>query len=215
MKKRILFLFFVLSILILPLIISVSIDNVQGQMNQIQDAKDKYSDTNYWNEKWDYLGKEWKNIFMKNKIIAFLDAFFTKTSFVFQILFGVPYSMSLVLFGIVFLWLVVFIEVGRIFNVYEKTQGFIAYLISTIVAVFLAQLKLFESLVLLIGQFIFSFESTFIRVILFCLVVLGFIFLNHFNKLLINSLKKDKEKQEKEEEKLNRWTLKKIVEIYK
>ena len=199
----------------MPLIISVSIDNVQGQMNQIQDAKDKYSDATYWNEKWDYLGKEWKNIFMKNKIIAFFDNFFTKISFIFQILFGAPYSMSLVFFGIIFLWLVVFIEVGRIFNVYEKTQGFIAYLISTIVAVFLAQLKLFESLVLLIGQFIFSFESTFIRVILFCLVVLGFIFLNHFNKLLINSLKKDKEKQEKEEEKLNRWTLKKIVEIYK
>jgi len=215
MKIGILFLFFILSILILPLVISVDIDDIQEQVNKIQDVKDKYSDTSYWNEKWDYLGKEWKNILMKNKFVTILDGFFTKISVVFQILFGVPYSMSFVLLGIVFLWIFVFLEIGRIFNLFEKTHGLIAYLISAGFAIFLAQLKLFESLILLAGQFIFSFESLFMKIILFCLVIGAFIFLNHFIGILIISFKKDIEKQEKEEEKLNRWTLKKIVEIYK
>src|SRR3989338_3842042 len=47
--------------------------------------------------KWDYLAREWKNIFLKNKFVSAIDSFFTKISIVFRILFGMEYSMSLVL----------------------------------------------------------------------------------------------------------------------
>ena len=56
--------------------------------------------------KWDYLGREWQTIFLKNKYVAIVDNFFKKNPKVFFILFGTPYSLSLTLLLIIALWLV-------------------------------------------------------------------------------------------------------------
>lgn len=183
------------------------VENVESNVKGI-------TDTSKWNEKWDYLAKEWKAMLLKNPIIKTADSFFTSISKVFKFVFGVPYSMSLVLFGIIFLWLVFLLEMGRIFSVFEKTQDF-AYLISAVLAVILANLKVFEYLSLLIGRFIFSSESIFGRFISLCLVIGGVFLLSYLVGFIVKLIKKDIKKQKKEEDDLDRWTFKKFLEGYR
>ncbi len=101
--KKIVFAFFILVLLFVPFILSdvatTLEQNVQTAQN-VKDTIDKSSDTQYWQEKWDYLGNEWKTIFLKNPVVAAFDSFFTQISIVFEVLFGVPYELSFALLGI-------------------------------------------------------------------------------------------------------------------
>jgi len=120
MKK--VFVFFVLGILFLNFAVAADpLDGFEDKINQVQDVKEKVEegvekskDQAVWEEKWDYLGKEWPKLMLRNDVVLKLDGFFSKFSLVFSILFGAPYSMSLVLFFIVFLWLFFFSSIMKI-----------------------------------------------------------------------------------------------------
>jgi len=198
------------------------LSGVDDKMNQLEDSVkntentiNSLSNPDSWDEKWDYLGGKWGDILLKNSVVKSLDSFFTQFSIIFRIVFGINYSLSFVFFGIVFLWLFVFLESARVFGVFERTQGLIAYFVSGVLAMMFANFKAFEYLALNLGRFIFSSESVLSRVIFFLIVVAGFFLLNYLNGFFIKSLKKDIKMQKKEEENFNKWSLKKIAEFYR
>lgn len=57
------------------------------------------------NVKWKYLGQEWQKIFLKNKVIASIDAALKKFNFLFIFLLAREYSFSLAVLFSFMLWL--------------------------------------------------------------------------------------------------------------
>jgi len=200
-KRGIAFLFFVGCILVLltmPLLASQDLGGVgnelQGGVDKLSEGANKYTETAYWQEKWDYLGQEWKKILLKNSAIAALDNFFTKISIVFKILFGAPYSMSLILLGIIFLWFVVFLDAGKLINSWGiMGTGGLAYLASGLLAVVLAQIKLLEYIILILGRLAFSPANRWTRLFIMLAIFLGFVFFSYFVNLYSKFLKTRKE----------------------
>ena len=83
--------------------------------------------------KWDYLSREWKSIFLKNKLVSAIDGFFTKISFVFKGIIGIEYSMSFIfLFGVI-IWITIFIVLFNPVSVMFKNK-LVALPVSFIVA---------------------------------------------------------------------------------
>lgn len=176
MKKIFLILFF-LSLFISPLVFSEVSDSLEQNMEKAQNVKDtieKSQDTQYWEEKWDYLGNEWKSIFLKNPVVASFDSFFTKISIVFEVLFGVPYSLSLVLVGILFLWIFIFINLVPIINATGFFSKSLSYLVSFGLCIILAQFKTFEVIAILLGRLVFSPEYVWTRLIFLFILFLSF-----------------------------------------
>jgi len=182
--------FFVVCVLVLPMLISQDLNNeLQGGVDKLSEGVDKYSETTYWQEKWDYLGQEWKILLMKNQAIAAMDSFFTKISVVFKILFGAPYSMSIILLGIIFLWFVVFLDAGRVINSWGIIgTGGLAYFASGLLAIILAQIKILEYIILILGRLAFSPANRWTRLFIMLAIFLGFVFfeflVNWYNKFL-------------------------------
>ena len=189
------------------------IDSVDSGVQKVDDAAKKIDDIK--NTKWDYLGKEWKAMFLKNSIIKDLDSFFTKFSIVFKILLGMNYSLSLVLFFVFLLWLIFIVESKRLLKTVEGFGNGIALLISIVLAIIISYFHFFEYAVRSLGNFIFSPENYFFRFLLFCLVIILFIFADFLDRFVYFYIKKENKILRKDEEELNRWTLKKIVDIYK
>src|SRR3989338_4560371 len=107
--------------------------------------------------KWEYLGKEWQTIFLKNKYVAGIDNFLKKISFVFLFLFGEPYSLSLTLFLVIIFWFYLFFEISKIlsFTAFSKRPSKI---IGVGVVIIVAQTSLLRKIVEFAGNFIFSRE---------------------------------------------------------
>jgi len=185
--KKLLFVFFVLFILFAPFILSEVSDSLEQNVEKAQDIKDtieKSQDTEYWEEKWDYLGNEWKAIFLKNPVVSSFDYFFTKISFVFEVLFGVSYSLSFVLLGIVILWIFVFFSLVPLASATGFFSGNISYLVSLVLCIILAQFKTFEIIVLLLGRMAFSPEYVWTRLIVLFVIFISFALLAYLDRKL-------------------------------
>ena len=62
MKSKILFFVSIIFlVLILQNVYSQSLDDVEDKVDDLEDKVDTYSEQDYWEDKWDYLGKEWKS----------------------------------------------------------------------------------------------------------------------------------------------------------
>src|SRR3989338_6576000 len=108
MKKSALFSVFIIFLLVLASLILIlhaakAQENIPGLPSGLSPEEVEKTQENI-EGKWDYLAREWKNILLKNKFVSAIDGFFTKISFVFRILFGMDYSMSLVLLIAIILW---------------------------------------------------------------------------------------------------------------
>ncbi len=200
MKK--IFLTFALVLLLLsPLILSDTASSLNSALDQnvekaqaISDSLEKSQDTQYWEEKWDYLGTEWKAIFLKNPVVAEFDAVFTSISIVFEIFFGIPYSLSFLFLGVFILWVFFFLNLRRIVSVLEFSAGSgsksfsfsggMSYVGSAMLCVILAQFKLFEGIVSLLGRLAFSPEYVWTRLIVLVVIFLGFGVLSFLDRKL-------------------------------
>ncbi|MEK6875176.1 MAG: hypothetical protein AABX30_00670 [Nanoarchaeota archaeon] len=215
--KEALFLFFIFSILVLPLIVSQDLgdagDELQGQVDELEEAKNKYSETTYWEDKWDYLEKEWKAILLKNKIIFTLDSFFTKINFIFKFLFAMDYSISIILFGIIFLWLFVFVDVGGLIKSWGIVgEGFLPYIASFFISVVFSWIKLFESIILIFGRLIFSPKYTWVRFFIFFAIFIGFIILQYLTAIFSKFLKAKREGAKRKSADLAQKSIKKFAD---
>jgi hypothetical protein len=191
MNKKICIIF-ILSLLLLPLILNFSQSENQDIFGISSDSGVKLT------QKWEYLGKEWKNIILRNPIVQSIDSFFQKMNPVFLVLFGVNYSLSLTLFLIVFFWMCLFF---LIFNVLKYTifsKG-VALLISLGIAIGAAQIKLFQMPVnFFIGLF-FGEKSWWVKLLIGAGVLIGIVIavvlVKKFGKKFAESKKRMKEEE--------------------
>lgn len=162
--------------------------------------------------KWDYLGKEWKNILLKNSIIKKIDSFFTKISFIFRILFGQTYSLSITLFFVVILWFFIFIFVGNILKSSGFIRGVPAYLIGLVPAIILAQLDIFRKIVVAVGTFVFSREAKWARITLAIVAIFVLILLFAVSEALSKYLEKRRKLTKEKEAELSQEKIKRFSE---
>ena len=193
MKKSLALLIIFVLFVNLFILSSVSLVSATPDLGQLEEGKEQIetlTEQDYWNEKWDYLGQEWKKIFLKNPVISALDSFFTNISIVFRILFGVPYSMSLVLLGVIFLWVVIAFDAGRIISAYNLLKGWMAYVGWALLAIVLAQVKVFEYIILFLGRLAFAPSHWMARTAIILGLISGFFvyeaFMSLLNKYLID-----------------------------
>ncbi len=147
MKKLSIIIFILACLLLFGIFIVKAdlIDSVDSNIQKVEDTKSKIEDIQ--NTKWDYLGKEWKAIFLKNKIIFGIDSFLTKISIIFKILIYEPYSLSLRFFIILILWLFVFFNLSRLLgeSFFEGGVSYIVGFVITIILAYFGAFKLFYS----------------------------------------------------------------------
>jgi hypothetical protein len=147
--------------------------------------------------KWDYLSKEWKTVLLKNKYISAVDSFLQKISYIFVILFGQPYSLSLTLLLVIIFWLCFFFVFSVIFKNYSSFSPPIAYIISLILVVIAAQLKLWEKQATFFLWLIFGDKpwwfSVIIIILLAAIFFLLFTYIKKFGKQISANRKKMKE----------------------
>ena len=177
-------------------------DDINEKVGAIEDI-DEIIET-----KWDYLGQEWQSIFLKNKVVSFLDNFFQKISLVFEILFGQPYSLSLTLFFIILLWFFFFLKFGEVLTDYSIFSSGISLLIGLGATIILAQSNLFFKIVQFFGWLIFSQQTVWVRWVIFWVIIFALAFAYKATSALGEAAKTKKEKMEKEEEKHNRGIIK-------
>jgi len=183
------------------------IEGLEDTKENIEEGVDKIKKT-----KWDYLGEKWKTAFLKNKFISFVDSFFQKINFVFVVLFGENYSLSLTLFFIIILWFGFFFKLSEVLADYSTFSSSVATVIGFGLVIIMAQLKFFRVIVESFGWLVFSQEAWWIRLIIFVVIVFVVVFLYKFSSQIGDSFKKNKEKTKEEmkkaEEKINRGIVK-------
>jgi hypothetical protein len=219
MKKSLVFVLLLIFFIgfVIPLVIAQDIqqnleENVEGNIKKIENIPDKireYSSTDKWEEKWDYLGDGWQKLLLKNKFIAKVDKFLSNFSLVFSILFAKPYSISLLLFGVIFLWMfflfnfVDLLEASGFFKGGYKWGGGI------LISVILAQVGFFETLIVFFGNIAFAPKYSLTRFFILLIFVGALILIRYGDqKLAIYLKKKYGGSAEKKLERLHKSNLK-------
>ena len=188
-------------------------EKLQEGIEKAEDIKEKLEEG-----KWDYLGKEWKEILLKNKFVSFVDNCFKKISFVFTFLFGEPYSLSLTLLLVIILWFYFFFKFSEIFTDYSSFSPTTAMVIGFAFTIILAQFQILRKVIEFFGWLVFSQEANIWRFFVMLGIFLAMIGIYYLSSYLGNSFKKSKEEKEKRKEKMeksrakiDRGTLRKLV----
>jgi len=158
--------------------------------------------------KWDYLGKEWKNMLLKNKYIGKANELFTKFSIVFKILFNMDYSLSITLLVIILLWIFFAFESGSIIQKAFGINNFLAFLIGAGISIILAQLNFLLLITKMTGWLVFAKKGWWWNVLMIGVIILIFVLLYYFGGTLAKLLEKRREEQKKKEGELTIGTIK-------
>lgn len=195
-------------------------EDLEGAEEKLQEGIEKAEDIKEKLEegKWDYLGKEWKEILLKNKFVSAIDGFFTKISFVFRFLFGEAYTLSLTLLLVIILWFYFFFKFSEIFTDYSSFSSTTAMVIGAAFTIILAQIQILRKIIEFFGWLVFSQEANIWRFFIMLGIFLAMIGIYYLSSYLGDSFKKSKEEREKRKEKMeksrakvDRGTLRKLV----
>lgn len=161
---------------------------------------------------WEYLGKEWQAMLLKNKVISKIDGFLQKISFVFFALFGMPYSLSITLLAVILLWFWFFFEFGKIFRDFSAFSEKIAWIFSFALVVIMAQTQMLKQIAEWLGWLIFSKKNMIWNIAISLIIIFVFILIYILTKKFGGKFREDNEKKEKEQEKFDRQILHKTTE---
>ena len=152
--------------------------------------------------KWDYLAREWKNIFLKNKFVSAIDSFFTKISIVFRILFGMDYSLSLTLLIVIIMWFYFFINIAKILTYFSTFSSSVSFVISLALAVILAQFKVYEKIAQFFIWLIFGDKPWWLSLIITIVLIVVLVVLYQLNKGFAGQIAARRKAMKKEMEEL-------------
>ncbi|MEK6945662.1 MAG: hypothetical protein AABW63_02625 [Nanoarchaeota archaeon] len=183
-------------------------DALENANNQIQAGVDKADDLgNKANSGVSYVFEEWKKIILENPFVRGINSLLTGISFIFVILLGQPYSLSLVFaFSIVF-WFFFFSSLKKLFKTFSPFSPVVSLAVSICLTIALAQLGLYSLLANLCIKLAFMFGNTLVAIIIFVGIIIGLFFVSRILKFVYFGGQKNKEKIEKEKEKANRRAL--------
>ncbi len=214
MKKGILFfgILFLFGLLILSNISLICAEDLKSTgediTKELKDASGKIDTAKEYADigKWEYLGNEWKEAFLKNKFISKIDDILKKFNFVFKILFGQNYDFSLNLFIAICLWVFFLIDLIIILKNYSLFSEEISYLMSLLLVIAFSQLGFFKMISELIFKIIFYRDGIW-RWVSFLVFLFSLAFLITLVKKIGRSIKESKERKAKEQAKMDRGVL--------
>jgi len=212
LKKNIAFLFF--GILLLSLVSSqASLGETEKSLKEAtKSAEESVEKIRGFTEadKWNFIGLQWKEFLLKNKLIAGMDAFFTKINIVFVILFGMDWRFSMqILFAFLF-WCFTLFSVNK--YIFSVTNNNISLIYSFVPVILLAQINLFEYVGKWSVALVFYKDSILWKTLLFLFIIAIFVVFGLLNSSISKLLKKKKEKKEKGEEKETIKTLSGMID---
>lgn len=202
MKKAGIAALLIISLLSLSIVFSAivlaqeSLEKIGQIPQQIEEKKQQIS------SQWEYLGKEWKNILLKNKLVSAIDSFFTKISIVFTILFGQPYSLSLFLFVIIVIWFVFLYNFIIFFKYYSSFSEPVSYILALLLTIIIAQLKTFEKITNGLFWLAFGEKPWFFSVLIWLIIITVIVLITYINQKFGKEIKMMKKAQKELEEKL-------------
>ena len=177
-------------------------DTLDTNIEKAENIKDTATSTN-----WTYLAGEWKNIILKNEIVSALNTIFSSFSFVFMILFGMPYSFSLTLLIIIILWFYFFIRLKGIFKGFSPFSSGKSLVIALGLAIALAQLGLYKVIADFLIWLVFLPKSPWFGALITMGIIFTLIIIASAAKYFEKLQKMNKEEFAKEMEKSGRGVL--------
>ncbi len=212
------FVFVIVSLLLLNILTLSLVKSQQppGLPSELQQDPEELKESikNKTETKWQYLGKEWQNILLNNTAVYETNSFLEKVddkTLLFTILFGRPYSLSITLLVIILLWILFFIQFGRILKTYSLFSGSISWIISFGLVMIMAQLGILLKITELLGWLIFVKKGTVWNIAITLAIMLGFYLFYYFGSLYSKIMEQQKEEFEKEREKIERQILHQTV----
>ncbi len=165
--------------------------------------------------KWDYLGQEWKSLLLKSKYIAAVDKTFRNVNFIFFILFAQNYDLSLILLFVIMWWIFFFVIFSKTIADFSTLGKWVSYIVAFVLTIFLAHFKFLNNFSLIIFKLIFFKNGIWGWTALFIFILLYLAILVYFERLIYvigGKMKKTKEEIEKWDEKFQRQVFRKKVE---
>lgn len=177
-------------------------DNLEGNITVVREFTER--------DKWNFIGEQWKEFLLKNKVIAGVDAAFTKVSIVFVVLFAKPWELSIEMLFVFMLWLFtvlslqtfmlwLFVRFTFLFFFFEKK--WIRVVGSILLTIAIAQTKIFNTLSAAIYKITFFKYGYWWKFFAFiaCIVLIVIYFkLSKFLDKRIEAARKKIEEHEKE-----------------
>lgn len=143
-----------------------------------------------------FLGEQWRELFLRNRVISSVDSFFHKINVVFVILFARSYSFSLEMFFAFLIWLFTFLWMPKMAGVFVNGKG-IKYLIGLLATIVVAQLQVFNELSKVMVKIMFYRTSTAWSVAMFIFLVVALFAYLVVSNIIAKAMKKAKEEREK------------------
>lgn len=160
--------------------------------------------------KGDFLGSQWKEFLLKNKVISGFDTFFTKANLFFVVFLGMNWSFSFQIIFSILLWIFTLLSIIE----YFPSKSFIRWIYSLIIIIFVAFIGFFRYFGEFSSSLVFRASSlylSFIIVIFLVFLVVLWYFLNKFiSKNIKTSIKMKRESIATLEQKKTRAVLKGI-----
>lgn len=139
-----------------------------------------------------YLKQEWSELVAKNKILAPIHSFFLKISPVFLVLFGENYSLSLILLGVIILWVYVALELTTLIKTIDMLNPWAIRGIAVGISIILAQVGVYRTIITLINKILYANELWWMRLIILVAFVVAAIILDKLTKVLEVQIKQAK-----------------------
>jgi hypothetical protein len=147
----------------LSFVLAVPLDDFAGRVENasrtIEETGQKVDRMTKEDVKWEYLSERWKELLLKNKYVAFADGVFRKGNFIFVVLFGRNYELSLTLLFVIFIWVYFWSQFDKILSGFSTFSRSTCLVLSFGMAVILAQARFFDLISQLLFKLIFYREG--------------------------------------------------------
>ncbi|MBM3206886.1 MAG: hypothetical protein FJZ43_04680 [Candidatus Staskawiczbacteria bacterium] len=161
-----------------------AVEGLENNVTKIKEFTEK--------DKWEFIGLQWKEFLLKNKMIAGIDAFFTKINIVFVVLFARDWSISLEMFFVFMLWVFTLISLYGYFSFFKS--NLIRWLSCFAGVIILAQVRVFYYISFGLNKILLYKSSLWWRSLTF-IVCTGLIVLYFMiNKVISKKLEQIREK---------------------
>ena len=163
--------------------------NLEGNVTKIREITER--------DKWDFIGSQWKELLLKNKAVAGIDAFFTKINIVFVVLFAHDWDFSLGLLFVFLIWLFTLLS----FVTYARLKfdnGWTVFLVSLGATLVFAHARIFNYLSNGAVKVFLYKPSAGWRLLILAVEILALFAYLKLNQFISKNLKKAKEKRKKE-----------------
>ncbi|MEK6847320.1 MAG: hypothetical protein AABY16_04080 [Nanoarchaeota archaeon] len=167
-------------------------DNLEGNVDTVREFTER--------DKWTFIGSQWKEFLLKNKLIAGVDAAFTKANIVFVVLFAKPWELSIEMLFVFMLWLFTVLSLYLYFF-YFKTK-WIRWVGSVLGAIALAQTRLFNYVSAGMYKLVLYKPSAGWRLLIIAVEVIALIAYLKINKVISKQLEKARKKREEHDKEL-------------